>query len=132
MNIGANIYRALSTNEALTTLIGNKIFPVFIPQGASMPAIIYDILYVPTITKERNKVQERCIVTILVKHIEYPVAHQIADICDEILDKRGRATIGGQEFQYIAREEKNDQGWGFDSLTFDISLTYVCSINTRT
>ena len=43
MEIGKSIYNILSTNGAVSTLVGTRIFPNVAPQTTTFPFIIYDV-----------------------------------------------------------------------------------------
>ena len=48
MEIGKSIYNILSTNGAVSTLVGTRIFPNVAPQTTTFPFIIYDVTGVQT------------------------------------------------------------------------------------
>lgn len=41
MRIGQYIYTKLAADSAVTALVGTRIYPVFLPQNAEYPAIVY-------------------------------------------------------------------------------------------
>lgn len=41
MNIGEYIYAKLTTTTAITDLVGTGIYPIYVPQNATYPAIVY-------------------------------------------------------------------------------------------
>jgi hypothetical protein len=41
MNLGKFIFERLTTDPVLSGLIGNRVYPIFAAQGASMPNIVY-------------------------------------------------------------------------------------------
>ena len=41
MNVGQYIYTKLSGTSAVSALVGSRIYPVFLPQTAAYPAIVY-------------------------------------------------------------------------------------------
>ena len=47
MQLGKYIYGKLSATTAITDLVGTRIFPVFLPQTADYPAIVYTVNNTP-------------------------------------------------------------------------------------
>ncbi len=43
MQLGRYIYKAITTDAALTALIGNRIYPVFAGQNAASPFLVYSV-----------------------------------------------------------------------------------------
>ena len=53
MKIGQYIYAKLTADSAVTALVGTRIYPVYMPQQATYPAIVYMADNVPhTVTKD--------------------------------------------------------------------------------
>lgn len=47
MNVGRYLYSKLSNTSAVTALVGTRIYPVFIPQNAAYPCIVYMVENAP-------------------------------------------------------------------------------------
>ena len=64
MKIGQYIYAKLSATTAVTDLVGTRIYPVFLPQNAEYPAIVFLADNVPhTNTKDTPADLDRATVT---------------------------------------------------------------------
>lgn len=59
MKAGIAIYAILSNRQAVTDLVGTRIYPESAPEGATMPYIVYSIVgNTPTETKEDTVIDE--------------------------------------------------------------------------
>ena len=64
MNAGKYIYAKLSATSAVTSLVGGRIYPVFIAQEAALPAIAYTVDNRPTdAMKDKKADHDTSIVT---------------------------------------------------------------------
>jgi hypothetical protein len=55
MKLGQYIYAKLSATSAVTALVGSRIYPVFIPEDATYPAIVFSITNQPTDNQKERK-----------------------------------------------------------------------------
>ena len=64
MNLGKYIFAMLSADATLTTLVGTRIYPVFLPQAAAYPAIVYTVVNAPLDRqKDATAFHDRAVVT---------------------------------------------------------------------
>lgn len=55
MRVLEDIYNILSTDAGVTGLVGNDIFPVIVPEGHSLPAVVFTVLeQTPNNTKDQD------------------------------------------------------------------------------
>ncbi len=87
MNTEAAIYSLLSSNTAITNIVGNKIYPDTIPQGTTNPCITFsEISVIPNNTKTSTSKLDLCTVTINNYHNSQMLAKQLGQITRSILD----------------------------------------------
>jgi len=55
MKVGQYVYAKLSATAAVTALVGTRIYPVFIPEDATYPAIVFTVSNAPTDNQKDRK-----------------------------------------------------------------------------
>ncbi|HSG51145.1 MAG TPA: DUF3168 domain-containing protein [Rheinheimera sp.] len=55
MKLGQYIYAKLSATSAVTALVGTRIYPVFVPEDSTYPAIVFTVTNQPTDDQKERK-----------------------------------------------------------------------------
>lgn len=64
MKVGQYIYSKLTATAGVTALVSTRIYPIFLPQNATYPAIIYSVANKPwDIQKDAKSTRDEAIVT---------------------------------------------------------------------
>lgn len=88
MNIGKYIFSVLSADAAVSALVGNRIHPVFVPQGATFPCVAYMAKNEPfDQTKDHPGYHDRAVVTLHLwaEYDERQAAYSILEDLDEAI-----------------------------------------------
>ena len=54
MNVGKYIYSKLAADAGVTALVSTRIYPIFIPKSAALPAIVFVVNEEPNTTNKTN------------------------------------------------------------------------------
>lgn len=86
--IGTSLYTLLSEHAPLVALVGQKIFPVRLPQEVENPSVLFGVTKTePQETKSAVSSEDWIDVEIIVYSDDYDQAHQIAAEVRTALDK---------------------------------------------
>jgi hypothetical protein len=84
INLTNAIYTLLAGNSGLTAIIGNKIYPLIIPQNVEMPAVVIEKYFVTNYTNDYNAPNDSTVeITVLAS--TYNLSVQIATLINNIL-----------------------------------------------
>ena len=102
MDIGKAIYDILSNDSAVSTIVEDKIYPLYEPQTVDLPCITYQQLE-PMPTKIKDGVSPLDEFTVQINSIatSYTSARDLADKVRTALDFKN-GTYGGLNVQFIA------------------------------
>jgi hypothetical protein len=108
MEIGKSIYNILSTNGAVSTLVGTRIFPNVAPQTTTFP-FIYDVNGVqPNDTKDGASTLDTNDVMISCYSETYSQASDLAQKIRVAMDRINEGTYGGEQIQSSQFQSYND------------------------
>ena len=124
IQIGKLIKAALATNEGLTNLIGDKVFPIVSKEGTSYPFVVYRRAGItPSYTKD-GRASELATVEILVADNNYTRSVEIADSIRDTIDGRGMTYSGMtvSQVQLVSADEEFVEDTYIQGLTFNFIL----------
>jgi hypothetical protein len=103
--IQSDIYKLLSENAGITSLVSTRIYPIELPQGGAVPAIVYTTNIVPVKSLDGESGLDNCFVEIVCWAENYLKAHLVAEavrtafessglgaMTDDMQDKRDEET----------------------------------------
>lgn len=92
LQIGKVIYDILSTDTAITSKVGSRIFPLIAENGTMFPFIVYKRNSIePSTSKDRFIYSESIIIEIAIAATKYNESIEIAEAVRETLEgKKGR------------------------------------------
>jgi len=108
--IQADIYSVLSKDSEISAICGNRIYPQRLPQGVSVPAVVYtmnDITPVKSLTGESGL--DNGTVEIVCWALEYTKAHLLAEAVRAAFVASGSAVLTGS-LQDTEDEETHNFG----------------------
>ena len=102
------IYELLTTDSIITGLIGTRVFPWPIPQGAASPSVCYMIEDKPSMYLDGGTGIEQCEVTIAALSDSLLTARNIGQEIKRVLNKY-RGIVGGADIAHcLLRDGGND------------------------
>ena len=103
MKVGAAIYNLLTTDAAVSALVGTRVFPELAVEGGEDPYIVYSVVSnTPVDTKDKAPVDEAQIEVFSVANT-YAKANDLADKVRAALSRKGSFlydTVTVQSIQY--------------------------------
>ena len=103
MKVGAAIYNLLTTDAAVSALVGTRVFPELAVEGGDDPYIVYSVVSnTPVDTKDKAPVDEAQIEVFSVANT-YAKANDLADKVRAALSRKGKVvydTVTVQSIQY--------------------------------
>lgn len=103
MKVGAAIYNLLTTDAAVSALVGTRVFPELAVEGGNDPYIVYSVVSnTPVDTKDKAPVDEAQIEVFSVANT-YAKANDLADKVRAALSRKGKVvydTVTVQSIQY--------------------------------
>lgn len=103
MKVGAAIYNLLTTDAAVSALVGTRVFPELAVEGGEDPYIVYSVVSnTPVDTKDKAPVDEAQIEVFSVANT-YAKANDLADKVRAALSRKGKVvydTVTVQSIQY--------------------------------
>lgn len=106
--MSAFIYSILANDADVAALVGTRIYPMFVPQGASMPAITYQrIVGVRDHVLDGTTEMAEAVYQINCWSDEYSETRDLADAVRGALDDY-EGTVGGVVIQNIHLEDEDD------------------------
>ena len=109
MEIGKAIYKILSQNSDVSTLVGTRIFPNVAPQTTIFPFIIYDVTGVqPNDTKDGPSTLDTNDVMISCYSETYIQASDLAQKIRVAMDRINDGIYGGEQIQSSQFQSYND------------------------
>lgn len=110
MSAGVAIYNLLIANSTITTKVGERVFPGFIPQDTQFPAVTYAFdSQTPSNTKDGASKLDTMSLSIRVFHEDYVEAVAIGDAIRSVLDFYN-GTQSGVTFNRITFQNQDDGG----------------------
>ena len=119
LEIGKVIYAVLSTDSRLTTLVGNKIFPVIVDNGTTYPFIVYRRSNVTASYTKDFHLSDEVLIDINCVSQSYEEGLKIAGIVRDILEDK-RFTDKGLQSIIL---ESADEDWIDDAYIQTLSFT---------
>jgi hypothetical protein len=105
--IQADIYKILSEDSSVTDIVSSRIYPIEIPQGGSVPAIVYvtDITPVKSLAGESGL--DNGIVEITCWAKDYKTVHLLASAVRSAFIESGIGVVTGNMQDTIDEETRN-------------------------
>ena len=106
--IQADIYKVLSENSGVEEIVSSRIYPIEIPQGGSVPAIVYvinDITPIKSLDGESGL--DNGVVEITCWAKDYKTAHLLASAVRSAFIESGIGIITGNMQDTIDEETRN-------------------------
>jgi len=100
--IQADVFRIMSQSPAVSAIVGSRIYPVNLPQGAQVPAIVYTIEAIdPLVTLNGEVGIDNGSIEIICWSKDYSQSHAMAAAVREAFGGSGTfiTTTGMQDFQ---------------------------------
>lgn len=114
---GKSIYSILTANASITALVGTKIYPLVIPEGTTLPCIVYERSYENKYTKD-GLAYSNSTVNITIISDNYKKTIEISEAAFTALNM-----YRGGNIQSITLDSGNEtyaEGAFIQNLTFDV------------
>lgn len=124
MDAGKVIYSLLSASTDLQAIVGQKIFPVVIPEKTGMPAMVYALEgNQPTQIKQAASPIDVLTYSITIFVDDFAEAQAAMDAVRAALDQQS-GTIAGAEIDNITFQGEADEPYDFEKQFFVVSHSY--------
>jgi hypothetical protein len=105
--IQADIYKVLSENSSVANIVSSRIYPIEIPQGGSVPAIVYVTDITPVKSLDGESGLDSGLIEITCWAKDYKVAHLLASAVRAAFIGSGIGVITGNMQDTIDEETRN-------------------------
>ena len=119
LEIGKVIYAVLSTDSRLTTLVGNKIFPLIVDNGTTYPFIVYRRNNITANYTKDFHLSDEVLIDINCVSQSYEEGLKIAGIVRDILEDKRFTDKGIQSINL----ESADEDWIDEAYIQTLSFT---------
>lgn len=124
MNLGKLTYSLLSNDSTISSLVGDRVFPVQVPQNASYPVIVYQHdSQVPSNIKDGPSPLDVVGLSLVIYAGAYSTAQSIADKCRELLDYYS-GTVEGVQVDKISFSGQSDNDFVEEYGFFVVEQSY--------
>lgn len=121
LEVGKEIYSLLNGDSRLTTLVGNKIYPIIVEKETNYPFIVYKRSnIIPDYTKDFH-LKDNVIIDIICVSNDYANGIEIAEIVRDILEDKRTNDIQSIKLE-SADEDYIDDAF-VQTLSFNLTIT---------
>lgn len=121
LEVGKEIYSLLNGDSRLTTLVGNKIYPIIVEKETSYPFIVYKRSnIIPDYTKDFH-LKDNVIIDIICVSNDYANGIEIAEIVRDILEDKRTNDI--QSIRLESADEDYIDDAFVQTLSFNLTIT---------
>lgn len=121
LEVGKKIYSLLNGDSRLTTLVGNKIYPIIVEKETNYPFIVYKRSnIIPDYTKDFH-LKDNVIIDIICVSNDYANGIEIAEIVRDILEDKRTNDIQSIKLE-SADEDYIDDAF-VQTLSFNLTIT---------
>lgn len=121
LEVGKKIYSLLNGDSRLTTLVGNKIYPIIVEKETNYPFIVYKRSnIIPDYTKDFH-LKDNVIIDIICVSNDYANGIEIAEIVRDILEDKRTNDI--QSIRLESADEDYIDDAFVQTLSFNLTIT---------
>lgn len=121
LEVGKKIYSLLNGDSRLTTLVGNKIYPIIVEKETNYPFIVYKRSnIIPDYTKDFH-LKDNVIIDIICVSNNYANGIEIAEIVRDILEDKRTNDI--QSIRLESADEDYIDDAFVQTLSFNLTIT---------
>lgn len=121
LEVGKEIYSLLNGDSRLTTLVGNKIYPIIVEKETNYPFIVYKRSnIIPEYTKDFH-LKDNVIIDIICVSNNYANGIEIAEIVRDILEDKRTNDI--QSIRLESADEDYIDDAFVQTLSFNLTIT---------
>lgn len=128
MNYSTIIYGLLSSESAITNIVGTKIYPVTVAQEKEFPAIAFTKRIEPDNTKGQGNCIESCIVNVYCVSDDLDQADSLAQLVRDSLDRKSQFTQNTIKVSSITYVGQDFEQYDAELNVYLVPITYKIRI----